>query len=98
MSSSEMEREAVHGRKMIEVKVRFWTNGIAEGEGKIIPKECWDAGVVRLTSNKSHDITPQKPIMFHSLMDITAKIEKALMSHGIKLHLGSRNRKLYKTK
>ena len=98
MSSSEMEREAVHGRKMIEVKVRFWTNGIAEGEGKIIPKECWDAGVVRLTSNKSHDITPQKPIVFNSLMNLTAIIEKALISHGIKLHLGNRSQKMYKSK
>lgn len=98
MSSSKMEKEAVNGKKMIEVKVRFWTNGIAEGESKIIPKECWDAGVVRLTSNRSHGITPQKPIMFHSLMDITAKIEKDLMSHEIKLHLGNRSQKMYKSK
>ena len=98
MSSSEMEREAVYGKKMVEIKVRFWTNDIAEGKGKIIPKECWDSGVVRLTSNKSHDITPQKPIVFNSLMNLTAVIEKALISHGIKLHLGNRSQKMYKTK
>ena len=98
MSSSEMEREAVYGKKMVEIKVRFWTNDIAEGEGKIIPKECWDSGVVRLSSNKSHDIVSKKPIMFDSLMDLTAKIEKALISHGIKLHLGNRSQKMYKSK
>ena len=97
MSSSKMEREAVHGKKMIEVKVRFWTNDIAEGEGKIIPKECWDSGVVRLTSNKSHDIVSKKPIMFDSLMDLTAKIERALVSHGIKLHKDNKSQKLYKS-
>jgi len=98
MSSSEMEREAVYGKKMVEVKVRFWTNGIAEGKGKIIPKECWDSGVVRLSSNKSHDIAPQKPIVFNSLMNLTAVIERALISHGIKLHLGNRSQKMYKSK
>ena len=33
-------QEAEHGEKMIEVKIRFWTNSIAEQEGKIIPKHA----------------------------------------------------------
>ena len=32
-------REAKYGGKMIEVKIRFWTDGIAEA-GKIIPKHA----------------------------------------------------------
>ncbi len=31
-------KEAKHGQKMIEVKLRFWTNGIAEEPGKILPE------------------------------------------------------------
>ena len=48
------EKEAVHGQKMIEVKLRFWTNDIATGEGKIAPKHAWSAGVVRIEKNKAH--------------------------------------------
>ena len=33
MSESVESREAKYGEKMIEVKVRFWTDKIAEGEG-----------------------------------------------------------------
>jgi len=80
------ELEAKHGEKMIEVKVRFWTNDIAEGEGKVIPKHAWTSGVVRMERNTAHGIVPQKPLVFHSLMDIGAVIEKALLDHGVKLH------------
>ncbi len=38
-------REAAHGKKMVEVKVRFWTNDLADGKGKIRPKHAWGAGV-----------------------------------------------------
>jgi hypothetical protein len=34
-------REAKHGSKMIEVKVRFWTNDLAERKDRIIPKHAW---------------------------------------------------------
>jgi hypothetical protein len=34
--------EAKHGEKMIEVKVRFWTNDISREAGKVIPKPCVD--------------------------------------------------------
>lgn len=34
------EREAQHGQKMIEVKLRFWTDEIAESEGNILPKHA----------------------------------------------------------
>jgi hypothetical protein len=52
------EQEAVHGEKLIEVKVGFWTNNIAAEEGKIVPNRAWTSGVVRLKPNPSHGIAP----------------------------------------
>lgn len=80
------EKEAKHGEKMIEVKVRFWTNDIAEEEGKIVPKHAWSGGVVRMTRNESHGIKPNKPAPFHTLLDLPGVVEQVLIEHGIKLH------------
>jgi hypothetical protein len=79
------EQEAERGEKMIEVKIRFWTNDIA-GKGKIKPKHAWSSGVVRVERNKSHNINPGSPKPFHSLLDIGSVIEKSLIEHGIVLH------------
>jgi hypothetical protein len=87
------EQEAKHGQKMIEVKVRFWTNDIAEGEGKIVPKNAWTGGVVRMDKNSSHGIDPGKPVPFNSLLDVGAAIEKVLIEHNIVLHTSTKMRK-----
>ena len=87
------EKEAAHGQKMIEVKIRFWTNDIAEGKGKIVPKHAWSSGVVRMEGNKSHSIEPENPLPFHSLMDVSAAIEKVLINHDIVLHPSRRTKK-----
>lgn len=87
------EREAAHGEKMIEVKVRFWTDDLAPTDGHILPKHAWTAGVVRLKRNAAHEIDPGKPIPFNSLMEIGAVIEQALIDHGIELHASPRMRK-----
>ena len=87
------DREAQHGERMIEVKVRFWTNNIAESEGNVRPKHAWSSGVVRMESNKSHGITSQNPVPFHSLMDLPAVIEKVLIAHRITLHPSRRTKK-----
>jgi hypothetical protein len=84
--------EAQHGQKMVEVKIRFWTNDIA-GEGKILPKHAWASGVVRMEPNKSHDIKPLPPKPFHSLLDLGAVIERALIEHGVVLHPSRRMKK-----
>ena len=92
--SGEMEeREAAHGEKMIEVKVRFWTDNLASAEGHILPKHAWTAGVVRLKRNVAHDIVPEQPLPFNSLMDLGAIIEQALIDHGVELHVSQRMRK-----
>jgi hypothetical protein len=83
---STIRREAEQGERMIEVKVRFWTNDIAEGEGMIRPKHAWSSGVVRMERNNSHGIKPHNPRPFHSLMDLPAIIEKVLIEHGIVFH------------
>jgi hypothetical protein len=86
-------KEAEHGEKMIEVKLRFWTNNIAEEHGKVIPKNAWAAGVVRIERNDSHGIKPGTPLPFHSLLDVGAVIEKVLIDQGIVLHPGRKMRK-----
>ncbi len=87
------EKEAAHGQKMIEVKIRFWTNDIAEGKGKIIPKHAWSSGVVRMEGNKAHGIEPKNPLPFHSLLDVGAAIEKVLINHDVVLHTSKRMKK-----
>jgi len=78
---------------MIEVKLRFFTNKIADEKGKIIPKHAWTSGVVRMERNGARDITPGLPLLFHSLLDVGAVIEKTLVNHGIKLHPSPRTKK-----
>jgi hypothetical protein len=87
-------REAKHGEKMIEVKIRFWTDEISSETGKIIPKHAWTSGVVRMESNKSHGIIPGKPRPFNSLLDLLSAIEQTLKEQDIALH-PSRGMKKY---
>lgn len=88
-------REAKQGEKMIEVKLRFWTNEIASESGKIVPKHAWASGVVRIERNRSHGIVPSNPRPFNSLLDVGAVIEKVLIDHGIILHPDRRMRKYF---
>jgi hypothetical protein len=90
--------EAKQGEKMIEVKLRFWTNDISPEVGKIVPKHAWTSGVVRMERNRSHGIEPSNPQPFHSLLDVGAIIEKVLIEHSIVLHPARRMQKYMKTK
>jgi hypothetical protein len=83
-------RDAAHGEKMIEIKVRFWTNDLAAGKDKVRPKHAWTSGVVRIERNGSHDISPKAPVPFNSIGEIATKIEKVLIDHGIALHRSDR--------
>lgn len=86
MVETTQSREAKHGERMIEVRVRFWTDEIAKGKGRIIPKHAWTSGVVRMQHNEPHGISPEYPIPFNSLMELPQVIERVLIQHGIKLH------------
>jgi hypothetical protein len=79
-------REAGIGQRMIEVKLYFWTNKIADRKGQIIPKHAWGSGMVRVQSNKTHGIRPNRPIPFHSTLELLGAIEKVLIQNGIVLH------------
>ena len=78
---------------MIEVKVRFWTNDLTDLKGRVRPKHAWGSGVVRIAQNETHDIEPLPPIMFNSLAEIPAKIEKVLIDHGVTIHKSHRMKK-----
>jgi hypothetical protein len=90
MPESAESREAKHGSKMIEVTVRFWKNDLAESKGKIRPRHAWGSGVVRIARIDTHGIEPLSPIIFNSLAEIPAKIEKVLIDHGITIHKSDR--------
>ena len=97
-SKKKKSHEAIHGEKMIEVKIRFWTNRIASREGEIIPKNAWASGMVRMERNDSHGIKPGKPLPFHSLLDVGATIQKVLIKHGVVLHAGRTMEKYFSSK
>ena len=88
-------RDAKHGEKMIEVKLRFWTNGIARGRGRVKPRHAWAGGMVRMEPNASHGIKPGRPKPFYSLLDVGAVIEKVLIEHGIVLHSPKKMQKYF---
>lgn len=87
MSDSAETREAKYGEKMIELKIRFWTDGIS-GPGQVRPKQGLTSGIVRAKTNKTHGIANGKPRPFNSLLDLGAAIEQVLKDHGIVLHVG----------
>jgi hypothetical protein len=92
MASSKALREvdAPQGEKMIEIRVRLWTNDIAKGEGKVVPKHAWSSGVVLMQRNETHGITPKNPRPFRSLMQLGTVIEDVLKSHQVMLHPSDR--------
>ena len=79
---------AGHGEKMIEVRVCFWTNDIAESEGHIRPRHCWSSGMVTVPHNSSHGISSGDPRPFNSLMELTHAIEQAMIDADIRMHTG----------
>ena len=85
-------REAAYGKKMIEVKVRFWTNDIGDAK-RILPKHAWTSGIVRVAANPEHGIRAGRPQPFQTLLDIGAVIESALLASEIQLHPSRRMRK-----
>ena len=81
-------REAKHGEKMIELKVRFWTDGLSPERGKVLAKHAWTSGVVRIERNKAHGIIPSKPVPFNSLFGVGTALEETLKRNGVVLHRG----------
>ncbi len=88
-------KDAKHGQKMIEVKIRFWTDNMSTEKGKVIPKHARSSGVVRIERNEAHGITPSAPIPFNSLLDLGGAIEKVLTKHDIVLHPSRKMKKYF---
>src|SRR5262245_39868053 len=81
-------RQAEHGEKTIELSVRFWTNDIADQEGKILPNQCRSSGALKLAPNDAHGIAKnQRWVPFNSLPDLLAKLETLLIKQGVTMHL-----------
>lgn len=90
MASPTEDQDASFGERMIELKVRFWTNGIAEGKGRVRPKHAWTRGIVTIERNGPHDIVPERGCPFNSLLELPAAVERVLIDHGVQLHLCSK--------
>jgi hypothetical protein len=91
-----VELEAEYGERMIEVRVRFFTNGIAGEKGKIRPKHALTEGVARIAPNKSHGIVQKKLFHFDSLLDLGHAIQRVLIDEGIVLHPSGKMKKYIK--
>lgn len=89
MVSKVKGHKATIGEKMIQLKVAFFTDDLAE-DGRIKPKHGWTGGFVYMTSNKTHGIVPKNPRPFVSMMELPQVIEKVLIEHDIKLHRWSK--------
>ena len=74
------------------MKLRFFTNRIAETDGHILPKHMWDAGVVALQRNDAHGLAWSRHKHFHSLAEIPKVIEDIILEERITVHHGKRTR------
>ncbi len=79
---------AANGERMIEMRVKLWTDEIATKKGDVLPKHAWDYGVVVITPNGTHGIKAAKPRPFNSLLELSAAIEKEIIAAGLTLHQG----------
>jgi len=90
-----MSVKANDGERMIELRVKFFTNNITSEQGTVDPKTAWASGWIVATANKTHGITNSKvkPKAFHSFAGIQTTMEDVLAEHGIKLMATRRERK-----
>jgi hypothetical protein len=90
-------RGARYGDKMIEARVRFWTDGLAPQKGDVIPKNAWDSGMVAMDSNVSHGIASGTPQPFNSILDLQSVIAEVLVKNGVTLHPNRKSRRLIRS-
>ena len=86
MSGDTQSVEANHGEKTIEVKLRFFTDNIADTKGHVLPKHCWPVGMATMPKNDSHGIRNVKNHPFHSLAEVSSVVEEILADAGITVH------------
>ena len=89
------ERKANHGEKMIEVRVRFWTDEITNTPKVIVPKHAWDFGYVEIAANASHGLKQSgSSVKFNSVLELPQAIADLLVQEGVQLHIGTKLGKL----
>ncbi len=86
-------KRAQIGKRMVEMKIYFWTNNIVPGEGNILPRHVWAQGVVRIEPNDVHGLTAKRPKHFHSLLELPKVVEDVLAEHGVRVHPTRRMKK-----
>ena len=89
------ERKANYGEKMIEVRVRFWTDEITNTPKVILPKHAWDYGYVEIAANTSHGLKQSgSSVKFGSVLELPQAIADLLVQEGVQLHIGAKLGKL----
>jgi hypothetical protein len=86
MDEELVSQVAKHGERMLEVRVRFWTNDLAPDKGMVWPRHGWTSGMVYMDRNDSHGIVPTDPLPFNSLMELARVIERVLIANRVVLH------------
>ena len=84
------------GRKMITLRISFFTDEIASDKNSVIPKEAWDIGEVLMEANENHGIKPLPSKLFNSIFELPSKVAEVLTDHDITLHTSSKTKKLIK--
>jgi hypothetical protein len=84
---------ATHGEKMLELKVLFFTNGIARRRNAVLPGHGMTRGTVRMDRHIAHALGGGRARPFNSLMELPAAIERVLMDHGVTLHARGKMRR-----
>ena len=92
VSASSEARVAKHGEKMIEIRLRFWTDNIAS-KGEIIPRHAWGSGMINIERNVAHGLAPKRWLAFNSMSEIPAMIERCLIDNGVKVIASPKMRK-----
>ncbi len=77
--------EAKWGKRMIEVRVRFWTNDLAASKSQVRPRHAWSSGMVRMEKNEAHGLSGGDPLPFNSLLELPAEPVRPLSAAGVLL-------------
>jgi hypothetical protein len=88
-----MAREKKTDKKMIQLRIYFWTSGMVEEKGGVLPKHAWDCGHVSLPANRLHGIKAGSNKQFRTLLQLGALIEELLKESRITLHMGKGSRR-----
>lgn len=85
------------GERMIELRIRFWTNDIdGNPKGTITQRVCWDGGVVYAVRNRSHGIRRKGESRFRGLCQLLCSVEKVLEKQDIRLQKGPKTPDIYR--